>query len=136
MLLDILIYLHRFLCHNTSSTSYKYSPIFLIPTTPFKICHLHIRMLSSSHSKCHPHMRPRNLHIAPTQNMSSTYNAKETIYLAPTQFHVNMSSRYFGQFQNPLIIYQIEISSCETPASICLQNLPVVPITTLFLNIF
>ena len=75
---------------------------------PFKICHLHIRMLSSSHSKCHSHMRPRNLHIAPTQNMSSTYNAKETIYFSSHSVSCkNMSSQYFGQFQKPLIIYQI-----------------------------
>jgi hypothetical protein len=34
--------------------------------------------------------------------------------LDPTQFNSYcMSSRYFGWFQNPLIIYQIEISSCE-----------------------
>ena len=40
------------------------------------------------------------------------------------------SSRYFGQFQNPLIIHHIKNSSYETPAY-SFQNLPVAPITTL-----
>jgi hypothetical protein len=46
--------------------------------------------------------------------MSLTYNDEKLFNLAPTQFNVNYrSSRYFGQFQNHLITYQIEISSCE-----------------------
>ena len=54
-------------------------------------------------------MRPRNLHIAPTQNMSSTYNAKETIYLAPTQFHVKHEPiDILDNSKNPLIIHQIQ----------------------------
>ena len=88
MLLNALIYHNGYQCLIQVQLHLNIHQYLLIPTTPFKICQLHIRMLSSSHSKCHSHMRPRNLHIAPTQNMSSTYNAKETIYLAPTQFHV------------------------------------------------
>jgi hypothetical protein len=46
--------------------------------------------------------------------MSLTYNDKKLFNLAPTQLNVSYrSSQYFGQFQNLLITYQIEISSCE-----------------------
>ena len=133
MILNALIYHTGYQCLIQVQLHLNIHQYLLIPTTPFKICHLHIRMLSSSHSKCHSHMRPRNLHIAPTQNMSSTYNAKETIYFSSHSVSCkNMSSRYFGQFQNPLIIYQIEISSYETPASIhFFKNLPIVPVATL-----
>jgi hypothetical protein len=45
--------------------------------------------------------------------------------LVPTQFNVNCrSSCYFGQFQNPLIIYQIEISSYEILISKRFKTLP------------
>jgi hypothetical protein len=50
----------------------------------------------------------------PLKNMSITYNDEKLFSLASTQFHVNCrSSRYFEQLQNPLIIHQIDISSCE-----------------------
>jgi hypothetical protein len=46
--------------------------------------------------------------------MPSTYNDEKLFNLAPSQYNVNSrSSQYFGQFQNPLIIHQIEISSFE-----------------------
>jgi hypothetical protein len=56
--------------------------------------------------------------------MSLTYNDEKLFNLAPTQFYVNYrSSRYFGQFQNLLITYQIEISSCEILISKRLKTL-------------
>jgi hypothetical protein len=43
--------------------------------------------------------------------MFYTYKVRNTIYfIVPTHFNVNMFSQYFGLFQNPLIMYQIEIS--------------------------
>jgi hypothetical protein len=55
--------------------------------------------------------------------MSLTYNDEKL--LASTQFNVNQRSyRYFGQFQNPLIKHQIEISSCEILISKRFKTLP------------
>jgi hypothetical protein len=52
--------------------------------------------------------------IAPTQKHVSYINDEKLFNLDPTQFNVNYRSyRYFGQFQNLLITYQIEISNCE-----------------------
>jgi hypothetical protein len=78
MPLSTFIYLHRIQCLNIYKSNF-------IKTT--LICQPHIQMSLSSHSKCQPHMSSK-ASIAPTQNMSSTYNSSRRL------FHLNSHSVY------------------------------------------
>jgi hypothetical protein len=97
----------------------------LIPTTPFIICHPHIRMSSSSHSKyvCYILWDKKAIHNSHSEIWHVHITMRTLFNLAPTQFNVNhTSSRYFRQFQNLLIMHQIEISRCKILISIGSQN--------------
>ena len=132
MLLNILIYLHRFIYHNTSSTSYKYSPIFINTNYTIQNMSSTYKNVGKLPLKCHIHMRPRNLHIAPTQDMSSTHNAKETIYLS--SHSVLCKTCLLDILDNSKILWsyiKTRIQLRDTSIHTVFKNLPAVPITTL-----
>ena len=98
--------------------------------TPFTICQLHIRMLSSSHSNMSVTYKTRKLTQLPLKICHPHIMLGN--YLAPTQIHINAG--LLDILDNSKILWSFitsRIPATRHQHSYGLQNLPVVPITTL-----